>query len=97
MHAKILIFLSESTPILACSRDEIHQFNSNFIIYCFQVKLSGSVSSVYLNSLLMASPLALGDIEIDIVERLVSSPFVEMTLKVMENFGVTVQHSDILD
>lgn len=61
------------------------------------MKLSGSVSSVYFTSLLMASPLALGDIEIDIVDRLVSSPFVEMTLKVMENFGVTVQHSDILD
>ncbi|RXI06872.1 hypothetical protein DVH24_026008 [Malus domestica] len=46
------------------------------------VKLSGSVSSVYWTSLLMESPLALGDIEIDIVNRLVSSPFVEMTLKI---------------
>ncbi|XP_050124811.1 3-phosphoshikimate 1-carboxyvinyltransferase 2-like [Malus sylvestris] len=62
-----------------------------------RVKLSGSVSSVYWTSLLMASPLALGDIEIDIVNRLVSSPFVEMTLKVMEHFGVTLQHNDILD
>ncbi|TQD84810.1 hypothetical protein C1H46_029658 [Malus baccata] len=62
-----------------------------------RVKLSGSVSSVYWTSLLMASPLALGDIEIDIVNGLVSSPFVEMTLKVMEHFGVTLQHNDILD
>ncbi|KAM1634306.1 hypothetical protein TB1_027070 [Malus domestica] len=39
-----------------------------------RVKLSGSVSSVYWTSLLMASPLALGDIEIDIVNKYTRSP-----------------------
>ncbi|RVW63489.1 3-phosphoshikimate 1-carboxyvinyltransferase, chloroplastic [Vitis vinifera] len=52
-----------------------------------KVKLSGSISSQYLTALLMAAPLALGDVEIEIIDRLISIPYVEMTLKVMERFG----------
>lgn len=59
---------------------------------CLQVKLSGSISSQYLTALLMAAPLALGDVEIKIMDRLVSAPYVEMTVKLMERFGVIVEH-----
>ncbi|KAL8114316.1 hypothetical protein AgCh_021242 [Apium graveolens] len=45
------------------------------------VQLSGSVSSLYLTALLMAAPLALGDIEIEIIDKLISVPYVKMTLK----------------
>nr|AXH80371.1 5-enol-pyruvylshikimate-phosphate synthase [Conyza bonariensis]AXH80374.1 5-enol-pyruvylshikimate-phosphate synthase [Conyza bonariensis] len=62
-----------------------------------KVKLSGSISSQYLTSLLMAAPLALGDVEIEIVDKLISVPYVEMTLKLMERFGVSVEHSDTWD
>lgn len=62
-----------------------------------QVKLSGSISSQYLTALLMAAPLALGDVEIEIVDKLISVPYVEMTLKLMERFGVSVEHSDNWD
>ncbi|KAM1252424.1 hypothetical protein ACFX2J_040430 [Malus domestica] len=48
----------------------------------------------FFSSLLMVAPLALGNIEIEIIGRLVSSPFVEMTVTVMKRFGVTAQHSD---
>jgi 3-phosphoshikimate 1-carboxyvinyltransferase len=41
----------------------------------------------------MAAPLALGDVEIEIVDKLISVPYVEMTLKLMERFGVFVEHS----
>lgn len=58
-----------------------------------KVKLSGSISSQYLTALLMAAPLALGDVEIEIVDKLISVPYVEMTLKLMERFGVFVEHS----
>uniref|UniRef100_A0A5B7BT38 3-phosphoshikimate 1-carboxyvinyltransferase n=1 Tax=Davidia involucrata TaxID=16924 RepID=A0A5B7BT38_DAVIN len=58
-----------------------------------KVKLSGSISSQYLTALLMAAPLALGDVEIEIIDKLISIPYVEMTLKLMERFGVTVEHS----
>ncbi|XP_019151672.1 PREDICTED: 3-phosphoshikimate 1-carboxyvinyltransferase 2-like [Ipomoea nil] len=61
------------------------------------VKLSGSVSSQYLTALLMAAPLALGDVTIEIVDKLISVPYVEMTIKLMERFGVSVEHSDSWD
>ncbi|KAL9289799.1 hypothetical protein ACSQ67_024432 [Phaseolus vulgaris] len=57
------------------------------------VELSGSVSSQYLTALLMAAPLALGNVEIEIVDKLISVPYVDMTLKLMERFGVYVEHS----
>ncbi|KAK4476515.1 hypothetical protein RD792_015671 [Penstemon davidsonii] len=62
-----------------------------------KVKLSGSISSQYLTALLMAAPLSLGDVEIEIVDKLISVPYVEMTLKLMERFGVFVEHSDSWD
>ncbi|CAH9127263.1 unnamed protein product [Cuscuta epithymum] len=62
-----------------------------------KVKLSGSVSSQYLTALLMAAPLALGDVEIEIIDKLISVPYVEMTIKLMERFGVNVHHSDNWD
>ncbi|KAG9156903.1 hypothetical protein Leryth_015501 [Lithospermum erythrorhizon] len=58
-----------------------------------KVKLSGSISSQYLTALLMAAPLALGDVEIEIVDKLISVPYVEMTIKLMERFGVYVEHT----
>ncbi|KFK37326.1 hypothetical protein AALP_AA4G242200 [Arabis alpina] len=62
-----------------------------------KVKLSGSISSQYLTALLMAAPLALGDVEIEIIDKLISVPYVEMTLKLMERFGVTAEHSENWD
>ncbi|XP_031269753.1 3-phosphoshikimate 1-carboxyvinyltransferase 2 [Pistacia vera] len=62
-----------------------------------KVKLSGKISSQYLTALLMAAPLALGDVEVEIIDKLISIPYVEMTLKLMERFGVTVEHSDSWD
>ncbi|GAB4844357.1 3-phosphoshikimate 1-carboxyvinyltransferase 1, chloroplastic [Ancistrocladus abbreviatus] len=58
-----------------------------------KVKLSGSISSQYLTALLLAAPLALGDVEVEIIDKLISIPYVEMTLKLMERFGVSVEHS----
>lgn len=59
-----------------------------------KVKLSGAISSQYLTALLMASPLALGDVEVEIIDKLVSVPYVDMTLKLMERFGVKVVHDE---
>lgn len=62
-----------------------------------KVKLSGKISSQYLTALLMAAPLALGNVEIEIIDKLISIPYVEMTLKLMERFGVFVEHTDSWD
>ena len=45
----------------------------------------------------MAAPLALGDVEIEIIDKLISIPYVEMTLKLMERCGVSVEHSNTWD
>ncbi|KAJ9525691.1 hypothetical protein QJQ45_003504 [Haematococcus lacustris] len=61
-----------------------------------KVQLSGSVSSQYLTALLMAAPLATGTegIEVIIKDELVSQPYVDMTVKIMERFGVVVNKLD---
>ena len=60
------------------------------------VAVSGNISSQYLSGLLMAAPLASGDIEFKIVGDLISQPYVHMTIAVMKSFGVTVEHDDEL-
>lgn len=46
----------------------------------------------YLSALLMAAPLAKGDVAIEITDELVSAPYVHMTIKLMERFGVKVRN-----
>ncbi|MDR0520343.1 MAG: 3-phosphoshikimate 1-carboxyvinyltransferase [Planctomycetaceae bacterium] len=55
-----------------------------------EVTISGSVSSQFLSALLMAAPLAAAknDILIRVSGELVSKPYAEMTLRMMESFGV---------
>ncbi len=56
------------------------------------MELSGAVSSQYLTALLMAAPLATGEegITIRIRDELVSQPYVDMTVRLMERFGIQV-------
>ena len=56
------------------------------------VSIRGNVSSQYLTSLLLASPLAQGALDIEIVGDLVSKPYIDMTVDVMRRFGVTVEN-----
>jgi len=56
------------------------------------VSVSGSVSSQFLTALLLASPLAArrSAVEIRVSGELVSKPYIEMTLRMMQSFGVVV-------
>ena len=54
-----------------------------------RTELSGAVSSQYLSALLLIGPLADADVEITVIGDLVSRPYVDMTLKVMADFGVS--------
>lgn len=55
-----------------------------------QTRVAGNVSSQFLSGLLMAAPCASGDdVEIDVGNALVSQSYVDMTLSVMQAFGVT--------
>ena len=56
-----------------------------------KIELSGKISSQYLSALLMIAPYADSDIEIRIKDELVSKPYINMTLQIMQNFGVQVE------
>jgi 3-phosphoshikimate 1-carboxyvinyltransferase len=58
-----------------------------------EAHVRANVSSQYLSGLLMAAPCAKGDVMLRVEGGLVSEPYVVMTLRVMEAFGVTVDTS----
>jgi 3-phosphoshikimate 1-carboxyvinyltransferase len=53
--------------------------------------VAGDISSQFLSGLLMVAPLAREPVELSIRGRLVSRPYVEMTLAVISAFGVSVE------
>lgn len=53
--------------------------------------ISGGVSSQFITGLLLAFPLIVGESRLGITGKLESAPYVTMTLKAMEQFGVKVQ------
>lgn len=62
--------------------------------YNRDVKISGSVSSQYLSALLMIAPVLPQGICLHIQDKLVSRPYLIMTLKIMENFGISHEWLD---
>lgn len=52
--------------------------------------VDGSLSSQFLSALLMASPCARSPVDIQVSGQLVSQPYIDMTMGVMAQFGVTV-------
>lgn len=57
------------------------------------LSVSGAVSSQYLSALLLAAPYATDDVEIELEGELVSRPYVDMTIRLMADFGVEVEHA----
>lgn len=55
-----------------------------------EVTIAGNISSQYLSALLMAAPLAAGAVTIRVKGDLMSAPYVQMTLRLMQRFGVHV-------
>ncbi|MFJ3928322.1 3-phosphoshikimate 1-carboxyvinyltransferase [Streptomyces sp. NPDC090022] len=55
-----------------------------------RVRLDSGLSSQYLSGLLMAAPLMAGPLTVD-VPRLVSRPYLDMTLALMRRFGADVE------
>ena len=55
--------------------------------------VAGSTSSQYLSALLLAAPRALSAVELTVAGSLVSEPYVDMTIRVMEAFGVQVERT----
>jgi 3-phosphoshikimate 1-carboxyvinyltransferase len=54
-----------------------------------RVTLTDAESSQFVSSLLIGAPYASEDVEIQLKGRTVSEPYIDMTLNIMEHFGVT--------
>lgn len=59
-----------------------------------KIQIKGSISSQYLTALLMAAPLAENPAEIEVIGDLVSKPYVEMTLQMLQQFQIQVIHQE---
>jgi 3-phosphoshikimate 1-carboxyvinyltransferase len=58
------------------------------------VAMRGDVSSQFLTAMLMALPIAGGGATIEIAGELISKPYIDITLKLMQRFGVSVERED---
>lgn len=57
-----------------------------------RLSMSGKVSSQFISGILMAAPLASSAVTIDILDDIVQSDYVRMTLDAMAAFGVEAEH-----
>ncbi len=53
--------------------------------------IMGNVSSQYITGLLFALPLLQADSQIDVLGKLESRPYVDLTLKVLKSFGIEIE------
>ena len=54
-------------------------------------RISGEVSSQYLSALMMVAPYANGPFTIEVIDELNSKPYVDMTERVMADFGISMR------
>ncbi|SDR00467.1 3-phosphoshikimate 1-carboxyvinyltransferase [Natronobacterium texcoconense] len=59
-----------------------------------EVSIPGDVSSQYITALLMAGAVTEAGIEIDLETELKSAPYIDITLEVLEAFGVEARHTE---
>jgi 3-phosphoshikimate 1-carboxyvinyltransferase len=59
-----------------------------------KTKIAGDISSQFLSALLMVAPYAQSEIEISLSTELNSKPYVDMTLSIMQEFGVQVERNE---
>lgn len=57
-------------------------------------EIAGNISSQYITGLLLALPILDGSSEIVLTTRLESKPYVDMTIKVMRDFGVEIEETE---
>lgn len=55
------------------------------------INIKGNISSQYISSLLIIAPFAKKKLEINITTELVSKPYVDLTMDLMEEFGVSIE------
>ena len=86
LNADITYLNEEGYPPLRISSSEI--------IINSSVKIRGDISSQFLTALLLAIPLTKKEVSIEIVGDLISKPYIDITLNLMNRFGVQVKKID---
>eukprot|EP01061_Rhynchopus_euleeides_P046823 TRINITY_DN9073_c0_g3_i2.p1 TRINITY_DN9073_c0_g3~~TRINITY_DN9073_c0_g3_i2.p1 ORF type:complete len:1550 (+),score=597.62 TRINITY_DN9073_c0_g3_i2:119-4651(+) len=62
------------------------------------VKLSADVSSQYVSSVLISAPYAAGQVELELTGgKVVSQPYIDMTVSIMRDFGISVSRQEGTD
>lgn len=56
-------------------------------------RVKGDLSSQYISALLMVAPYAISDVEIEIIGNMVSRQYIDMTIDLMDYFGVKVENN----
>ncbi len=74
----------------------IKGINKNDLPEPVKIKVSGKISSQYLSSLLLISPLLDRNVEITVIDELKSKPLIKQTLEVMGKTGIKISHSNNL-
>jgi len=59
-----------------------------------EISIRGDKSSQYLTSILLSAPYAKEDVTVKIQGKLVSIPYVDITIRMMKDFGVEVENRD---
>ncbi len=59
-----------------------------------RITIDGSISSQFVSSMLMMSPLVGRPMDIEITGKAVSRPYIEITVSMMKRFGVDVQRTE---
>ena len=68
--------------------------NGNPQLWGGKVQLSGSVSSQYISALLMIGPMLKKGLILNLIDNIVSRPYVDMTIAVMKSYGTEVGWKD---
>ncbi|MEN2998024.1 MAG: 3-phosphoshikimate 1-carboxyvinyltransferase [Brevinematia bacterium] len=58
------------------------------------VRISGKISSQFVSSMILSAPMYSQGLEMEVVDCLVSKPFVDMSLKILELFGVSAENDN---
>ena len=56
-----------------------------------RVEISGATSSQFISGLMLAAPLYAGGLTIELTDTIVSRPYLDLTVKVMHDFGAVVE------
>lgn len=60
----------------------------------YQVNISGSISSQYITSLILIAPTLKNGLKINIENKIASKPYINMTMKILNYFGVKAYWED---